>query len=88
MNADTLHGKPLSKRCTKCNEAKLLAAFPPRRTTRDGRDSHCRACANAATRRWRAANPEKQRAACHNWRAANPEKERAATKRRAMRRVP
>jgi hypothetical protein len=83
------------KHCTKCNEAKPLAAFPPRRATRDGRDSHCRACANAANQRWRAEHPETYRAACRNWRVANPEKERAVLrrsraeqKRRAMRKVP
>jgi hypothetical protein len=78
---------PVQKHCSRCGEAKALDAFPPRRTMSDGRDSHCRACANAATRRWRAANPEQYRAACRTWRAANPGAEQAARKRRAMMRA-
>jgi hypothetical protein len=87
------------KQCTRCNDTKPLDAFPPRRTTRDGRDSHCRACANAATRAWRAANPETARASRRRWRLADQQRRAdqprppvqprvAQRKRRVMRKVP
>jgi hypothetical protein len=68
------------KTCTKCHQPKPLVAFPPRRTMRDGRDSHCRACATAATRRWRADNPEAMRSARRRWRIADQQR-RAERKR-------
>jgi len=40
--------------CTRCATPKPPDAFPPARRKRNGRSSHCRDCANAATREWRA----------------------------------
>jgi len=43
----------MMKRCSRCNEWKALGSFALKRTeSRDGRQSYCKACMNAAVRRW------------------------------------
>lgn len=51
-----------SKRCRACGLIKGRSAFGVWRGAGDGLKTVCRPCNSAATRRWRLANPEKQRA--------------------------
>ena len=46
---------PQSKRCPKCDTIKPLGEFNQNRSRLDGLQGICRACANDAQRRWRAA---------------------------------
>jgi hypothetical protein len=62
------------KRCTKCGELKELEAFNKNRSTKDGLQSQCRACKVETDRRYREANPEKERERHRRYREANPEK--------------
>ena len=65
------------KKCTKCGEVRALDAFGLNCKASDGRQSHCKVCRTAATRKWRTDNPEKKRAADCKYRLANSEKCRA-----------
>jgi len=58
------------KTCKKCGESKGLDAF-------SGARSECKACAAKCLAKWRAENPEKERASAAKYRAENPEKVRA-----------
>lgn len=71
---------PTSKACTKCGESKPVAAFQKKRSARDGLETRCKPCFNAAQRaRY---DPEKGREACRKWRAENIEKVREADRAR------
>lgn len=65
------------KTCTKCGEAKPVAAFHTHARGRDGLRTNCKACTNASAAAWYAANREKAKANNIAWCAANPEKCRA-----------
>jgi len=58
------------KTCKKCGESKGLDAF-------SGARSECKACAAKCLAKWRAENPEKERASAAKYHAENPEKVRA-----------
>lgn len=45
------------KTCTRCQAIKPPEAFKPKKHLRDGLDSWCRDCANAANREWRRRYP-------------------------------
>ena len=61
--------RPLTqKQCPHCKTFKPIEAFPRNRATSSGLSSWCRECHVAATRRWRAENPE--------WIAAHSESRR------------
>ena len=68
------------KICSKCHTEQPAAPefFPPRKESRDGFDSWCRACHRAAGARYRAAHLDATCAACARWRAMHPEAARAA----------
>ena len=70
------------KRCPGCHEVKPPAEFYRSASSKDGLQSNCKACQLAASRKRRAADPEKARAATRKWRDANPEKVRAADHKR------
>jgi hypothetical protein len=55
------------KRCTKCNEPKLLEEFNRDASSKDGHRNDCRACQNTRGRAYTAANPEKERARIRDW---------------------
>jgi hypothetical protein len=62
------------KQCTKCGK-KFPATrkfFKEHKATKDGLDSWCRQCVNAASRAWRVANPDKTRASRKAWKAKHP----------------
>lgn len=50
-----------SKPCTKCGIIKPLTGFPVSRKSKTGRDSRCKACANAHVKIYRLNNLEKVR---------------------------
>lgn len=74
-------------RCSKCLEIKPDDAFAGRKDRKLGRNSHCRVCQSAATRRWRlTADKAKLYRDVIAWRLKNPDrvaaiyrKSRAAT---------
>jgi hypothetical protein len=47
-----------SKKCTKCATLKNLSEFSPDKRRRDGRQSHCKSCVNAANLKRYANNPD------------------------------
>ena len=49
------------KECRRCHEVKPLDAFHNRWGSKDGKNSYCKECANAALREWRRNNPERSR---------------------------
>ena len=66
------------KRCTKCDATKTLDEFGKHNGRKDGRQSHCRACAGKANRARLARQDPAQRRAegarrAREWRARNPE---------------
>lgn len=48
--APSQEAAPTQKRCPRCQAVKPLSEFPPRRLSRTGRNSYCRACKNEMTR--------------------------------------
>lgn len=50
------------KRCPSCDDSKPLDGFHRDKSSRDGRCTTCKACANARARRWRAENLERAKA--------------------------
>lgn len=62
------------KACAKCGAIKPLGEFNRHKLTRDGRRAECKLCHRAYTAAWRAANPERARAAYSAWRAANDDR--------------
>lgn len=65
-----------TKTCTKCKSDLPLDSFNKHRRNRDGLDSWCRQCKNAASRNWAKSNPEKVKAYSRMWNLQNPEKRR------------
>lgn len=55
--------------CRKCGESKPLSDFPPSRAYRER--ERCRACGNAQTQAWRAANPDRVKEYAAEWREKN-----------------
>lgn len=49
------------KVCTKCRTWRPVKRFPVREALRDGYDSICNECRNAASRKWRRENPDRVR---------------------------
>jgi hypothetical protein len=61
------------KVCTKCGVTKLREEFNKDGKAVDGLNWWCRQCANAASRAWAEANPERVKARSRAWAAANSE---------------
>ena len=64
------------KRCNDCGESKPLDEFHRNVRKKDGHNLICKACANARTRGWRKAHPEraeKNRADTRRWNEENPD---------------
>jgi hypothetical protein len=55
MNDTTI----VEKKCTKCEEVKLLNEFPKRKLSKDGREGKCRQCTKKYHSLWRRGNPDK-----------------------------
>ena len=68
----------MTKQCSKCRETKPVDGFSRDRSRKDGLCSRCKECRNPAAAAWRAAHPDKAKAASAAWRAANPDKAKAA----------
>jgi phage/plasmid-associated DNA primase len=68
------------KTCTKCGESKPLDAFYAEKRNKDGRTGSCKSCADATSRAWAKANPEKVRANAEAWVQRHPEKRKAASR--------
>lgn len=60
------------KKCNKCLQVKPLEAFHRDKCGTLGRKSFCKICANAASKKWRDANPDKVREMAASWNARNP----------------
>ena len=65
------------KFCKKCGETKPTCEFYKWSRSRDGLQSHCKACQLANVAAWREANPDKARAKASKWYAENADKARA-----------
>jgi len=63
-----------TKVCSKCREVKLLEEFNKKRSSKDGHQSNCKACAKEYTVKYRADNPEKIKKTRVEYYAANSEK--------------
>lgn len=61
------------KTCKDCGQTKPLSEFGKKATCRDGHDTLCRPCKNAALKAWRAANREHRNA----WHVQNRRKRKA-----------
>lgn len=76
------------KTCPECLKTKPLEAFHKSKKGKGGRTARCAACRNAASKAWRAANPDTARASVDAWRLRNAdyyrEMKRLADKRRAV----
>lgn len=66
------------KLCTRCLVLQPLSSFSVKKRSKDGLRHTCRVCNKIDYAAWRAANPEKSKAACASYRQANPEKVKAA----------
>lgn len=58
------------KTCTVCKATKPLDEFHLSAKSRDGRQSRCKPCANAAAREWNKANRERKNESGRKWREA------------------
>jgi hypothetical protein len=65
------------KHCTKCGVEKPLSEFSMCRSSRDGKQWHCKACCSAANAAAYAADPERKKAKTAAWFKANKEKAQA-----------
>lgn len=61
------------KRCSKCDETKLLAEFH-KGTCKDGHHTYCKVCNRANARAWERANRDRARASQKQWQKANAER--------------
>ena len=66
------------KTCSKCGETKPVNEFGKNARQRSGLHPLCKVCHNISVAAWKAANPEKIKAANAKWSAANPEKIKAS----------
>jgi len=64
------------KTCPQCGETKPTAEFGKSKSRPDGLRHVCRACNNAAARKWGKENPDKARAQAAKWTKNNPERRR------------
>ena len=64
----------ISKTCKKCKEVKEMSLFYKSKTTRDGRESQCKKCRNAHTRKWRQETKEERTAWRRKYEQENYEK--------------
>jgi hypothetical protein len=71
----------IEKTCTKCGETKPLSEFHIDKKATGGHSLRCKACACAASRRWVAANRERNKSNCARWQRTNVERARATSKR-------
>lgn len=62
------------KYCRKCGVEKPLSEFSMHKSSRDGKQSRCKACANAYAAAAYAADPERKKAKTTAWYRANKEK--------------
>jgi hypothetical protein len=68
---------PVEKSCTKCDAIKAIDEFGLDKNTKDGHATRCLLCKCAESEVYRGKNPEKVRAATAKWDAENPEKNKA-----------
>ena len=62
------------KVCTKCHKLKLSSEFNKRSYgSKDGLQSHCKACSNEVKRQWRKEYPEQKREENRLWKIKYPE---------------
>ena len=73
------------KTCTKCNKTKALTEFYKDSSKRDGLNSRCKVCHNAAIKKWQQNNPEKRRASLRKHYQNNREKRNASSRKRSKR---
>lgn len=64
------------KFCTKCNQEKNVQFFSKSKRSKDGLQSWCKECSNAARAKWNQENPEKRAAANKSWEERNQNKVR------------
>lgn len=81
MNAELVPGVSLSKSCTGCGSEKPLAAFPPNKAKKDGRQARCHECGREYAARRRKTNPEAVRATLRRYATAHPVRVREKNRR-------
>lgn len=64
------------RKCYVCSRDLPLDQFGLNRTKPEGRTLECRDCRREYSRKWREANPDKDRTASQRWRDAHPERAR------------
>jgi hypothetical protein len=78
---------PSEKRCPGCGITRPSSEWPGNRTRSDGLAPYCKSCTCARGAKYRAENGEKYRESMRRWREANPEKNRAKVHRRRARKA-
>lgn len=68
------------KRCCTCKENKLKGEFAKSERTPDRLRKRCKACSNAANKKYREENPEKAKASTRGWAERNAERKKATVK--------
>jgi hypothetical protein len=71
------------KKCSKCGELKPEDRYSVDRSKPSGRLPHCKECAYANVKRWRAKNKARDAESARKWRESNPDAYRAIWKRYA-----
>jgi len=69
------------KACTKCGEDKPLSEFYKNKRARDGLQYRCKSCQNLYAATYKAAHPDRVKAAVKAWQTAHPERVLAAAQR-------
>lgn len=70
----------ITKICRTCNFAKLLDEFHAHKETKDGRNTSCKQCSNARSKKWREENREKFLGSIKKWTVENKEYKKQSDK--------
>lgn len=71
----------MEKRCTKCQQVKLLTEFHRFKTSPDGHKSRCKVCNSAESVRWQQENKDRYLARYATWAETNRDKIRSNSRR-------
>lgn len=63
-----------SKKCTKCNQIKILNDFPKDKYAKSGYSGRCKVCKRSLVKEYYIQNPEVQKNRVKEWNIRNPEK--------------
>ena len=70
----------ITKICRTCNFAKLLDQFHAHKQTKDGRNTSCKECSNARSKKWREENKDQFLSSIKKWTIENKEYKKKSDK--------